>query len=353
MKLLFVNASLTDGGSERAMSLVAQALAARGHDVTMVLVREKERTYSMDTRVNIVQLRFGSSGKIRKLFSRLRQLRQVITNGSYDFVVCYMWDLNITTLAASLGTRARVLVSERGFPGTTTRTRTSKVLERLLYVFAHRIIYQTRDAQSYCPRTLRHKSLIMPNMIESLENSGPSDTREKRIVSIGRLGPQKNFPLLLRSFTDFLSSHPEWRLEILGKGALENELKDLATTLGIRESVDFVGYVADVPARIQNAGMFVLASDFEGISNAMAEAMALGLPVVCTDCPVGGAALLIDNRISGMLVPVRDQTALTQAMDEVASDAALAEQLSRGARQSVARFTPERLAREWEDRVLC
>lgn len=353
LKLLFVNASLTDGGSEKAMSLVAQVLAARGHDVTMALVREKERTYPIDPSIRIVQFRYGSKGKVGKSLERLRRIRTLIKATEYDFVVCYMWDLNVTTLIAALGLRKRVIVSERGFPGTSTRGRLSRLLENLTYRSAYRIIYQTREAQTFCPPKLEDKSVVVPNMIDAGALPVYQGERTQRIVSAGRLGAQKNFPLLIRSFAQFVETNPDWTLEIYGKGALENELRGLADHLGVAGSVVFAGYVEDIATRIRDAGMFVLSSDFEGISNAMSEAMALGLPVVCTDCPVGGAALLIEDRVSGMLVPVRDKAALTAAMTDVVTDKALARRISEGAQTSVARFTPQRVAEDWESRVLC
>lgn len=335
------------------MSLVAQTLAVRGHDVTMALVREKERTYPIHPRVRMIQFRYRANGTIGKAVERMRQIRTIIKAGEYDYVVCYMWDLNVTTLIASLGLRKRVIVSERGFPGTSSRSRWSRVLENLSYRFAYRIVYQTRDAQAFCPPRLAGRSVVVPNMIETREGRVYQGERDRRVVSIGRLGSQKNFPLLLRSFARFAKTNPEWTLEIYGKGPLESELKKLANYLEIGDKVVFAGYVEDVVDRIRDAGMFVLSSDYEGISNAMSEAMALGLPVVCTDCPVGGAALLINHRDSGMLVPIRDERALSRAMIEVGTDEALARRISEGARASVARFAPERLAATWEDRVLC
>lgn len=353
LKLLFVNASLTDGGSEKAMTLVAQALAARGHDVTMALVREKERTYPIDPNIRIVQFRYGAKSRIGKSLGRLRRIRALIKADDYDYVVCYMWDLNVTTLIASLGLRKRVIVSERAFPGTATRNRLSRLLENLSYRFAYRIVYQTHDAQAFCPPKLQSRSVVVPNMIVTGGSASHQGERSRRIVSIGRLGAQKNFPLLLRSFAQFAEANPDWTLEIYGKGVLENELRALADQLGVADSVVFAGYVDDIADRIRDAGMFVLSSDYEGISNAMSEAMALGLPVICTDCPVGGAALLIDDRVSGLLVPVGDQESLTSAITEVAAEPALARRIASGAKESVTKFAPDKLVRVWEADVLC
>jgi glycosyltransferase involved in cell wall biosynthesis len=352
MKLLFVNASLSDGGSEKAMSLVAQALSGRGHDVTMVLVREKHRTYSVDHRVRVVQLASRAGGRLGKLVGRVRELRRLIASDDFDFVVCYMWDLNLLTLAAAVGTGVSVIVSERAFPGAATRSRLSTLLERVAYRRAHRIVYQTPMAQEHCPPELRGKSVVVPNIIEPPTMAPAASPLERRVVSVGRLVPQKNYPLLIRAFAQFRSVHADWVLEIYGKGVLETSLRELAVELGVADAVRFPGYVADVTARIRDAGMFVLSSDYEGISNALAEAMALGLPVVSTDCPVGGAALLIDDHKSGLLVPVRDVRALGSAMQAIADDPALADRIARGARAAVQRFSPERLAQVWETAVL-
>lgn len=353
MKLLFVNSSLTDGGSEKAMSLVAQALVQRGHSVTMALVRDKERTYHIDPRISMVQFRNVGGNRFRKALDRISQTRNLIKIGDYDYVVCYMWDLNLTTLIASLGLQSRVIVSERAFPGSPERSRIARRLESMLYQLAHRIVYQTSDAQEFCEPNLKSRSVVVPNIIDTNGIEPYEGERTQRIVSVGRLGTQKNFPLLLKAFARFHQSNPNWTLEIYGKGALEVELRALVAQLGIANSVKFAGYVSDIAARIRDAGMFALSSDFEGISNAMSEAMALGLPVVCTDCPVGGARLLIQDRVSGILVPVRDEDALAGAMCEVAGEEALANTISAGALASVARFTPKQLVLVWEEYVLC
>jgi glycosyltransferase involved in cell wall biosynthesis len=319
----------------------------------MVLVREKHRTYSVDHRVRVVQLASRAGGRLGKLVGRVRELRRLIASDDFDFVVCYMWDLNLLTLAAAVGTGVSVIVSERAFPGAATRSRLSTLLERVAYRRAHRIVYQTPMAQEHCPPELRGKSVVVPNIIEPPTPTAPAAAPlERRVVSVGRLVPQKNYPLLIRAFAQFRSVHADWVLEIYGKGVLETSLRELAVELGVADAVRFPGYVADVTARIRDAGMFVLSSDYEGISNALAEAMALGLPVVSTDCPVGGAALLIDDHKSGLLVPVRDVRALGSAMQAIADDPALADRIARGARAAVQRFSPERLAQVWETAVL-
>ena len=93
--------------------------------------------------------------------------------------------------------------------------------------------------------------------------------------------------------------------------------------------------------------MFVSSSDFEGMSNSMLEAMAIGLPCVCTDCPAGGARAVIEDGKNGLLVPVNDAIALSDAMKRVASDTIFAEKLSKNASNIRKNQSVEKIIDKW------
>lgn len=348
MKLLFVNASLTNGGSERAMTLLANQMAAFGHDVTMLLIRDKPRTYAVNDDVKLIQLTYRSTNKVAMLFERLQLVRQHAKELNSDCIVSFMWDVNVMTLAATLGLHTRKVVSERAFPGSSERTRMSKILQWVFYGAADAIVYQTEMARDYCPRRLKSRSHVIPNIVNRPDVEPFKGGRAKKIVSVGRLNEQKNYPMLLRAFSKFVASHTDYRLEIYGDGGLKNSLIKLSAELGVSDSVSFMGYVDDVAERINNASMFALSSNFEGISNAMTEAMSLGLAVICTDCPAGGAALMIEDGQNGLLVPVGDVDSLTDAMCRVADDPAFARRLGEQAKKSVEGYSAERIGHIWE-----
>lgn len=347
MKLLFVNASLTQGGSEKAMSAVANQMAELGHDVTMLLVRAKPRTYAVDKRVNVIQLSYPTESKAGIFVRRLRMIRRYAKQLNPDCVISFMWDLNIMTLLATLGLHVRKVVSERSFPGNPDRKAT-KVLEQLFYRSADCIVYQTEMARDYCPHRLMSKSCVIPNIVSAPTVEPFRGCRSKRVVTVGRLSAEKNFSMLLDAFSIFWKTHPEFQLTIYGDGELKNELVKQANGLGIADRVEFVGYVDNVAECINDAAMFVLPSNYEGISNAMTEAMALGLPVICTDCPAGGAALMIRNGKNGLLVPVDDAAALTEAMVRVADDSDFALHIGESAKSVVDVFSAEVVGCRWE-----
>ena len=348
MRLLFINSSLTDGGSERAMVLVANQMVEFGHDVSMILIRDKERTYDCHPGIDLIQLRYTSSSKTSMLVKRLRLMRWHAKSLKPDCIVSFMWDVNVMTLLSTMGLGIRTVVSERAFPASSNRTPVLRQLEALAYNLTDAIVYQTEGARVFCPKGLSSKSLVIPNVVAQPEIMPFDGIRANVVVSVGRLVEQKNYPMLLNAFALFSSCHSDYVLRIFGEGRQRESLMALAVDLGIGGKIEFPGYIEDVPSQINNAAMFVLSSDFEGISNAMAEAMALGLPTICTDCPVGGAAMMIDDGENGLLVPVGDSIALAEAMGRVADDPQLAQRLSKQARKVVDRFSSKSIGRMWE-----
>ncbi len=137
-----------------------------------------------------------------------------------------------------------------------------------------------------------------------------------KIIAVGRLVPQKDYPTLLRAFREVVLEKGQARLVILGEGALLPELKSQAKALGIEEYVWFAGFVENPFAYIKRASVFVLSSVSEGFGNVLVEAMGLGVPVVSTNCS-GGPAEILENGKWGQLVPIADVKALAQALNAV------------------------------------
>jgi glycosyltransferase involved in cell wall biosynthesis len=135
------------------------------------------------------------------------------------------------------------------------------------------------------------------------------------IVAAGRLTRQKDFPTLIEAFARLRAARP-CRLIILGEGRQRAELKDLAARLGVSGDMTLPGFAADLPAWLARADLFVLSSAWEGSPNVLTEALALGVPVVATDCPSGPREILAGGHY-GPLVPVGDAAALARAMGEV------------------------------------
>lgn len=207
-------------------------------------------------------------------------------------------------------------------------------------------IFQT-ERVSYCyPSLLRRKAEIIPNGLfrETLSEVVPYEQRDlKKIVSVGRLTEQKGHDVTICALARLLQVIPDVELSIYGIGPCEQNLRKLAEELKITEHVHFCGNIPNVLGVIKNAGMFVMSSRFEGMPNALMEAMACGLPCICSDCDFGPGELIYDHE-NGIRVPVEDVDALAMAMQELMENPSLLQKIGKCAENIRTEFSGERVA---------
>ncbi len=149
-----------------------------------------------------------------------------------------------------------------------------------------------------------------------------------------------------------VNNFSDYKLKIYGKGPLENELRTYTNDKGIQEKVEFMGFVDNIPEQFETASMFVLSSDFEGIPNALMEAMALGLPCVSTDCPAGGPRFLIEHGKNGLLVPVGDAEKMANAISKLILLPDYAEKIGDNARSIIENFEPSIIYNKWDEVII-
>lgn len=344
-KILFVNASLAGGGSERVMCLLANKFAQLGYEVDMIILLRSEAVYEVDERVRCHQLT-EYTGAIKMRFGRFNQMRRLFRQINPDVIISFMYNVNTYTLLAGAGLNKRMIVSERANP--LVRKFIYKHIERAIYKLADKVVFQTEFAKKCYNASIQKKGIVIPNPI-NIENDVQTDinTRRKSIMCIGRMSRQKNFEMAINAFGKFVAEFPEYTLDIFGKGPLMQELKEQCSRLEITDKVNFRGYVNNISDYMKKAGMYVSSSNFEGISNAMLEAMAMGVPSVCTDCPVGGAAMVIENNVNGILIPVGDEAALYEAMCHIAGDREFAEKIACEAVRVRERFSLDSVIKDW------
>lgn len=327
-KILFAISSLGSGGAERVVSTLANELTARGYAVSMLLVANSRQVYPLSEKIRVVSLDCEEDlgrGVLKRYPIRLKKIRAALKEMNPDAVVSFMSETNIDVCLAALGLKVPILVSERNDPAVDPASRVKQLLRRFAYLRSDGFVFQTPDAQAYFSRSIQKRSRIILNPLVSTLPEPYTGPREKRIVAVGRLNPQKNYPLLLDAFWEFSRKHPDYTLEIYGRGNLEPRLRAQISQLGLEDRVLLKGFCAQVHDAIRSAAFFVMSSDFEGMPNALMEAMALGLPCVCTDCPCGGPRMLIRDGENGLLVGVGQKNELVQAMDRLADNPELAQ----------------------------
>jgi glycosyltransferase involved in cell wall biosynthesis len=167
------------------------------------------------------------------------------------------------------------------------------------------------------------------------------------VIAVGRLEHQKAFDVLIRGHARMKEAGVDHHLLILGEGSLEGELRALVKSLGVEDSVFMPGFKPNPHALMRRAAVFALSSRFEGLPMVLLEALALGCPIVSTDCPSGPAELLEHGR-HGVLVPVEDPPALADALGRVVRDEVYRKDLSERARRRAEELSAERALGAWE-----
>lgn len=350
MNITFVIASLSAGGAERVIANLVNAFIEEGDDINLIIFKDIIK-YSIDERVKvhvISEKRHGISyvvGSAAKLRRRLKSIKP-------DVVVSFLTEINVISILACMGTPYKLIVSERNDPYNIPRNKAYRILRKVLYPFSDAFVFQTKQAQKYFCKNIQKRSCIIHNPICGIDEvPAPCAEQVFEIVSVGRLEPQKNFELLIDGFCDFHKKHNDSTLTIYGEGSMRKKLEEKVKSLSLEQSIFLPGNQEKIVSKIAGKSLFVLSSDFEGMSNALMEAMAVGLPCIATDCPIGGSKELIFDHVNGILIPVRNVEKLTEAMEELYENQILREKLGNEARKIKETHSVEKITAEWKNMI--
>ena len=252
---------------------------------------------------------------------------------------------NIIVGMAAKKINAKIIMAERSYPDRYSKTFTN--LRNRCYNKADYCVFQTKEQMAFFPQTIQRKSVVIYNPIKDELPEVYHDVRKKVIVTYCRLQKQKNIPLLIKAFSKVANKYNEYRLEIYGYGELQDELQSLIDDLNLTGKVSLLPFDPDIHNKIVGYSMFVMTSDYEGMPNSLIEAMAIGLPVISTDCDGGGAKAVIENGVNGILVPKGDVNAVAAAMEELIEHPEKAEFLSKNAVKIREQLAVEKIAAEW------
>jgi GalNAc-alpha-(1->4)-GalNAc-alpha-(1->3)-diNAcBac-PP-undecaprenol alpha-1,4-N-acetyl-D-galactosaminyltransferase len=362
MRLTLIISSLEQGGAERILAMLASAWVKRGTEVTLIRFDDSDgAAYPLHPAIVLKSLEVpnrvaGSFFRaLRRNGQRVRRLRRMVRESRPDVVISFLDFPNVITLLATRGLGLPVIVSERANPEYDELKPAWKVLRRLLYPLSAALVCQTSAMVAMLQRKIKVEGYAIPNpvMLPASLSAGTlrlAKAGPRTLIAMGRLVPQKGFDLLLEAFARIAGKHSEWSLKVLGKGPLKAQLEAQAESLGLKNRVNFAGTVPDPFPVLRDADLFVFSSRFEGFGNALAEAMACGLPVISFDCPAGPSDIIL-NGVNGVLVPREDVAALANAMDRLMSEPAERARLAGRAPEVLERFSLDRILGMWDELI--
>lgn len=327
-KHLFFIGTLQNGGAERVVSILAGKMAEQGMSVEILTYYDMPVFYPVhsDVKITCVEKETGTKSKGKNFLWVRKYFKE-----NADVVISFLAPFNIYAIACNFGNGIPIIVADRNDPTKIPSNTIVRKMRDFLYRFADGIVVQTKKNQSYFSQQVQKKSEVIYNPINLGENARTAlnFSKEKKIVSVGRLMAQKNQKMLFRAFRDVLENYPDYQLVIYGEGPEREELEVCVKELGIENNVFLPGNVTDVHERIKDAQIFVLSSDYEGMPNALIEAMCLGLAVISTK--VSGATDLIIDHENGILTDLNNQEQLKMAMEELIDDPELSKRLAENA----------------------
>lgn len=316
-RIVFFIGTLGNGGAERVISILTRHLIEMGFSIEIVLYYDEEPFYDMhpDVRITYTQRETHSKNLLKNTAWMRRYFKR-----NADLVISFLAQFNMVAILALFATGIPIIVADRNDPRYMPKQASVRIARNLLYYFADIVVVQTQHNKNYFAKVLQKKCKIIYNPVDLQEKIGLAlrTGKKHRIVSVARLMKQKNQLMLIEAFSKIKKDFPDYTLTIYGDGPFRDVLEHRIKVLGLSDSVRLPGKVQNVFDCIADAELFVLSSDFEGMPNALIEAMCLGLPVISTR--VSGATDLIVDGKNGLLTDVGDTEQLAACMRRMLAD---------------------------------
>jgi glycosyltransferase involved in cell wall biosynthesis len=344
--------SLGGGGAQHVLAALANRWAMGGRNIAVVTLQGPESdVFRLDPEIRRIAIggaerSCGLLAALRANLARLCALRRALRDTGAPVAVAFVGGTNVLLVLAALGLPVRTVISERNDPERQRLPGSWNLLRRFVYPLADLVTANSEAAVKTLSRFVpRRKLAFVPNPLRTADGAETAAKAGPAVVAAGRLHPQKGFDVLLEAFAKVRRNNPDWRLVILGEGALEEPLKAQAKSLGIEEVVDWMGFVADPFPWYRAADIFALPSRHEGTPNALLEAMSCGAPAVVSDAVAGE---LVADGVSGLVVRAGDAAALAEALEKLMRDASLRKSLGEAGCARIAAQSPDDALAAWE-----
>ena len=358
-KIVFHLNCLEQGGAERVVTNLANRFAKEGYQVIIATEWYGENEFQIDPEVRRIHvgLREGDEKKhhLIQFLLRVKYLREFLKEEKPDILIPFARKALYRGLMAAYFIKIPVLISVRTDPNGHYEERSDKIQIPILFPRADGCVFQTEGAREFFAPRLQDNSRIILNPIHDKYIGVPGpEQRTKTIVQSGRLVDFKNQPMLIRAFVKVHERHPDYDLKIYGGDSFDGTKEILEKLIEENRAQDYIhlmGASDTLEKDLADAALFAFTSDWEGLPNALMEAMALGLPIVATDCPCGGPRTIMTNEVDGLLIPIKDEQALTNGINRLIEDPKLAQRLGAEARKIADRANGQAVFEQWRDYI--
>lgn len=338
---------LSHAGAERVAASWANYLVGQGHQVSVVVYALSADTYDLDDRVRLVPLadtreQYFHLSKIQQLFC----IRKTIKREKPQVLISFLPKMQISMMLATLGMRIKRLETVRNNPWIDTDVAGKRFLWNLCFHRSNIILVQMKEQSEYFSKRLQKKCVVISNPISDSfvdQQKVYLGDKTSRFVAVARINTQKNYPLMVRAFAQAAQRDPSCILDIYGAGKPEKvqELQKLIEQLGMEEKIHLCGWRRDISEILTQYDAFLMSSDYEGMPNALAEAMAAGLVCLSTDCKTGPKDM-IRSGMNGILAKAGDVDSFAGGIATILNmDQQQRSQMGKRARESILEMCSE------------
>lgn len=351
-EIIIATGTLGGGGAERVFLNIANELSKRGFRVHVLVTGTKiASNYHVDDSIVIDKILSQKKNKILKVFDKLIKFRRYLKCHNGATVISFFSDVSSYCIFSTIGLNIRNIVSERNDPYTTPKNRIKHILRDIVFGYADWCVFQTKEAREYFRASIQKNSSIInnPMNLDLVPQVAPGRKKNKTIIGVGRINPQKNFLLLVKSFEKIMQEFPEYDLKIYGE--IGDKADDVITYIkenALENRIKLMGFSDNIYQHFLESEVYVLSSDYEGVSNTMLEALAIGIPTIATNCPIGGAAKFIQNGETGILVQVGNENEMSSALKKLLEHPELREKLSKNSVKIRNKLSVSKICDEWE-----
>lgn len=349
LRILFVVSSLGIGGAERVVSELANYFSDIENEVIIMLVSNNKTNYKINPKIKIIDLNSEMLNKtgLLAICERMSLIRKFTNDVNPNMVISFLSIINIYVCFSLLLSKHKLIVSERNDPKSDPKSAFKRAVRLLAYKFADGFVFQTDTAKKYFSKRIQKKSMVIANPVKSYLPETFEGIRSRKIVAIGRLVEQKNYPLLIHAFNEIQKEFNDYKLYIYGEGNERSKIEELIRKLSLEEKIILKGNASNVHEEVVDASLYVLTSHYEGMPNALLEALAMGIPSISVDCSGGGPAEIIANGENGVLVPVGSCDDLVDAMRKILTDFEFSKKLSLNAVEGSKKYSMHNISGKW------
>lgn len=336
LKYLFITRTLTGGGAERFISTFASFMADQGYDVHILTYETSDQDYPLSSNVTRHVMPYVEES-IRGKFLRILRMKQALEKIEPDVLIPFVDTVVICTFMVNLLLKKKFVFTVRVSPWHETGSRFSKFMRKVIARKTDAIMLQNTEQEEYYPQSYHDRIFIVPNPVAAKFESCRKEVYSeelRKICALGRISTQKNFSLLISAVKANLDDHPDICLQIFGEGEEREALEKLIVQENLSDVCRLMGRTSNVEAVLKETDLFVLSSDFEGMPNALIEAMAMGVPCISSDCRTGPKSMIRDGQ-TGLLFRTGNLDSLTEKMAWALNHADEMNQMGKEAREDV------------------